>query len=750
MPLVVILVAFFVISLIYSWATPPLEASDELWHFGMVNFIAETGQLPVQQPDVKTAYEQEGSQPPLYYTVAALLVKGIDRSDFDAVRSPNPHVVAGVPGYFGNKNLVLHDSLHPPLESTVLAIYVIRLFSVLLGCITITSIYMSARLVRPEWTLLPAMAASLVAFNPMFLFISASVNNDNLVTALNSLVIWQLVVLMRRRSFSVAQSVGVAALVALASLSKLSGLVLLPFAGLAGLWIFVRPLVYQTKERLDWRGLGLHLVMLAGVWAIVAGWWYYRNLTLYGELFGTRMMVAVAGPRVGVFTFQTLLDEFQGFRFAYWALFGAVNIMTFRWFYDVMDAVSLVMVAGMLTACVSAVRARLHSISDRRWLDDWVIYGILCLMVSIGTVSVVVWTSQTYASQGRLLFPFNGAIAILGASGIVYLFRYGIRQLLPSAMINWLSSQRISIWYVMPMVFAGFATVVPLVSIAPEYAPPPALTQIPASAQSVYARFGDFALVGYEVPDKRYFPDDDVPVTVYWKVDKASSIDYSLYLHATLDDGSAIGKVDSYPGAGRLRTSKWQSGAIYADQYVITLDSMSRSVSELRLQVGWWDYASRHLVEAVDQNGQPLASVMLDAGGFAPLEPTQSSTVLIPIEPLEFGEAIELIGYELKGDLLSLQWRAKAPIPSDNTVFVQALDANNHVVGQGDAPPKLATRYWQIGEQFVTEHTIVKAEPIPSGTYRIVLGWYNPSDLTRLSAAYQDNAFTLPVLFVVP
>src|SRR5258706_16274568 len=86
LPLVVILGAFVILSAIYAWATPPFEASDELWHFGMINTIADTGQLPVQHPGVKTAYEQEGSQPPLYYLVAVLLIKGIDRSNFDAVR----------------------------------------------------------------------------------------------------------------------------------------------------------------------------------------------------------------------------------------------------------------------------------------------------------------------------------------------------------------------------------------------------------------------------------------------------------------------------------------------------------------------------------------------------------------------------------------------------------------------------------------------------------------------------------------
>src|ERR1043165_10006760 len=88
MPLAILLGVFVILSLIYCWATPPLEASDELWHFGMINYIADTGQLPVQHPGVKTAYEQEGSQPPLYYLIGALLVKGIDRSDFDVVREP--------------------------------------------------------------------------------------------------------------------------------------------------------------------------------------------------------------------------------------------------------------------------------------------------------------------------------------------------------------------------------------------------------------------------------------------------------------------------------------------------------------------------------------------------------------------------------------------------------------------------------------------------------------------------------------
>src|SRR5882757_6575531 len=135
-PLIVILGAFILLALIYAWATPPLEASDELWHFGLVDHIADTGTLPVQNPDVTTAWEQEGSQPPLYYLIAAVLVKPIDRTDFDALRQPNPHAKAGVPGASDNKNLVLHDTPHPPLVGAALAVYVLRLFDILLGVVT--------------------------------------------------------------------------------------------------------------------------------------------------------------------------------------------------------------------------------------------------------------------------------------------------------------------------------------------------------------------------------------------------------------------------------------------------------------------------------------------------------------------------------------------------------------------------------------------------------------------------------------
>ncbi|MBL8162525.1 MAG: DUF2142 domain-containing protein [Anaerolineae bacterium] len=738
-PFAALLAAFFALTLVYAWATPPFEASDELWHVGMVNHIAETGQLAVQAPGTDTPYEQEGSQPPLYYALGALLVRSIDRSDFEAVRQPNPHAVAGIPGYVGGKNLILRDSPHPPLQGTILAVYVLRAFSILLGCVTVCAVYAAARTLAPERGGLALLAAGLTAFNPMFVFITASVNNDNLVTALNSLVIWQMLVMLRAGRITARRSLIIAVLIALAALSKLSGLVLVPALALAGLWLAVRPMT--EHKPFDWRGLVMLGGAMAATWALLAGWWYLRNLTLYGELFGTHTMALVAGVRAAPFTLSTLLDEFQGFRFAYWALFGAVNIMTFRWFYDVMDALTVVAFVGAALPFWRALRRR-----ERDWL---VRHALLGLIVLTGCVSIAAWTAQTYASQGRLLFPFVAAISVLLATGLL-----NVGDTIADAIRRtWrnnasLKPLPISGVHVIVAALGVFALVVPIASIAPEYAAPVPLLELPGSAQQVYARFGGVALVGYEALEQRYQPGEQVPITLYWQVlDNADERDYSLYLHATLDDGRVIGKVDSYPGGGRLRTSHWQQGALYSDTYAIPLTPDAAGISRLRVQVGWWHYASGERVEAVDADGAALNSVMLNAGGFAPQTVEPVTDAFTEITPVSFG-GVRLTGYQLDGNALALIWESSGALSADYTVFAQVIDAEGTIIGQGDAPPALPTRFWRSGERFITRHNLAYQQPPTPGNYQLLVGWYNPVDFARLDVAAPNDAYPLALVVI--
>ncbi len=764
---------FVVFFLIYALATPIFEASDELWHFGMVEYIADNHALPVQDPDAPpTTYRQEGSQPPLYYTLAAAIISPLDISNIDDYRQPNPHVRAGIPGSHYNKNLVLHfPPVYPSLSGTALAVLIVRLFNIVLGVVTIWAVYHSARLLAPRRPAVALLAAGLTAFNPMFIFIMASVNNDNLVIALNSVVIYYALRTLHE-GFDTRRSLAIAALIALATLSKLSGLVLVPTVALAGLWVARRDrdlrglVVLGLAMMIAWGTLAGadHLMSAIGnitvalVAAVIAGWWYVRNLMLYGELFGTKTMVAVAGPRLEPFTWLTLLEEFQGFRIAYWGLFGAVNIQTAEPFYALTDLLTLVGGTGLLFAL-----AQLFAIRDfafaRYQLEKLALLGGI---LTIGFVAYVNWTAQTLASQGRLMFPFIAAIAPLLALGLVEVIWWAIFLTTPatrsrvqgSSPVSQAALGAVTGW--LAGALGVMAMLIPFVTIMPQYAPPQAIDAPPAQAAPVYARYDDVELIAYETIDRRYAAGERVPLTLYWRVLERSDSDRSISITLIDPAGEEIGKVDSYPGAGRLQTSQWPAGAIYADTYEVDLNPPADARYPFGIQVGWWHVDTGRFVPATDGEGQQLEAVVLDGGAVVGPDVVTHERGLLDwfSSGTDFGAAIRLADFELSTEPLAidLDWQALGPPDGSYTAFVHIVDEGGALAAQSDVPPALPTRYWRAGDQISTVHRF-DGQALPAGRYQVLIGWYRyeqtSQQFTRLSVAERpDNAYPLLTLVV--
>ncbi|MEL7432494.1 MAG: DUF2142 domain-containing protein [Chloroflexota bacterium] len=415
-PMQWVLSFYFFFGVIFMVASPIFEVSDELWHFGMVDYLRQNdGTLPeydVSDPDaiyennLDTIYRQEGSQPPLYYYTMALVTSPISIADADEYRETNPHARAGRPASWGNKNLVLHSTDGVPLSGTPLAVYLMRLLGLGMGCVTIFAVWRIGELIAPHRPVVGLLAATLTAFNPMFLFISASVNNDVMVIMLNSVVIL-LGLQTLREGFDTRRSILLAVLLALATLTKLSALVLVPVLAIAGLWV--------ARRDKDWTGVLILGGAMFIAWATVSGWWYWRNIQLYGELFGTATMAAVAGARPDSFTISTFLAEFEGFRRSYWGVFGAFNIVTSPLFYALMDFIVFVGIFGVIFLV-----AQLSSIQDFSFARREISLMLYLLgVVLIGIIAYLNWTSQTFASQGRLLFPYFGAISPLLAVGLI-------------------------------------------------------------------------------------------------------------------------------------------------------------------------------------------------------------------------------------------------------------------------------------------------------------------------------------------
>jgi 4-amino-4-deoxy-L-arabinose transferase-like glycosyltransferase len=424
----VILVAFVLLSTTYSVVTPIFEAPDELQHYFFVQHLADGEGLPVitgPVPDIQA----EMHQPPLYYALGALVTFWIDTDPLTDFVWRNPHAQIGVPTASGNVNMVVHSAEESfPYRGVTLAMHLGRLLSVLMGAATVLATYCIARQIMPQQKGLAIGAAVINAFNPQFAFISGTINNDNLVIVLFALAALLLVVLAKRE-VSRDRLILLGLVIGLASLTKLTGLMLLPLAAVVlGAVALRRWRPGGGQETLPNSFVGW-MAIVSIVALVVGGWWYARNWLLYGDPFGMKIMSILFRTRVYRPSLLELLTEVKGLRMSFWALFGWFNILAEPWLYLAFDGLALLGVVGLLLLVFKRLRheSRItnhESRGERRPPNhpttqlpmSWLLF--LLLWIAVVLAGLVRWTHMTRASQGRLMYPAISAISILLFTGL--------------------------------------------------------------------------------------------------------------------------------------------------------------------------------------------------------------------------------------------------------------------------------------------------------------------------------------------
>ena len=701
---------FFGIGLSYVYASPHFEASDTSGHVGVIKWIADHGTLPEQSANHEHIYGQEGSQPPLYYLLMAPIWSLLDTSDFDDFYRLNPLVIAGHPLRLGNRNHIFYQQPYPPnLTGTSLTLYVIRLFTLGMSAVTVAVVYQTARTIMPESVGFAALATSLAAFNPQFLFISSSVSNDNLVAMLVSLIAWQTLVMLRD-GFQTKRSLFLAILVALTALAKLNGLVMLPMVALAGIW-----LAWRTRNI---RGLMMLVGSMLGFWLVIAGWWYSRNLLLYDDLFGTTAMLDFYGRRHTTLK-RLLLEEFEGFRISYWGLFGGFSILSHKIHYYAMDALSLMSVAGLL----------IYLAKNRRKRFVLTAFSFLGILLTTGIAMLLWWTLQTTASTGRLLFPYIASISILMAMG--------------------LSALRIPVLLItLPMM--GFSLIAPFVYIMPNYDHPPQAARRPETAVHAFAQWEDITLIGYEVPpSRRWSGGDEIPITLYWRPLAASDTLQALFISLIDSQGNALATLDSFPGWGALPTTWWQADTIYRDDYILQIPHDAAGFSTVQLHIGWYDYPDGSDILPILENGEKTLAYTIPIGAYVNSNTDQTLLSDSVLNGTVFGDAIRLNAFRFtEGSKLELEWEVLRPFSGDWRVFAFVLSEpyqNNDtfkVLLQKDAAPAVPVGYLKVGEILHTTHNFVVPDGF-SGGHGVYIGWYNNEVGERLAVPYPANMLPL-------
>jgi 4-amino-4-deoxy-L-arabinose transferase-like glycosyltransferase len=737
----IVVVLYVLLASTYSIVTPLMEASDELWHYPMVKYIADHWLLPVQEPGVETAWRQEGSQPPLYYFLGAVMTSWIDTDDLDRVRWLNPHADNGKITQDGNINLIVHGQADTfPWRGTALAIHLIRFLSVCMGAGTVYLTYMLVLEMWPQRRGLALSAAAIAAFNPMFCFISGAVNNDNLAMLLCALAIWLLVRMVRRhdardqrRRTWLQDCVVLGVVLGLGVLTKTSVMGLLPLTALA--------VGYVAWRRRSWWHLVTGGFITAGLVMALSGWWFVRNALLYdGDWLGLERFIVILGYRVPPATLRQLWGERHGFMMAYWGLFGGVNVPLPRWVYQVLNAALLISAAGLVRG---AIKALAHGMGwSLRGKGSWPAEEcdprlvLLILWPVVVVVSWAGWATKTWSSQGRLVFSAMSVWSTWMA--------LGLNQFLPRRWSGVLPG-------LVGMYMLGVAAWAPWGVIAPAYQAPvlPGDAAVSPAHALVADMGGQVRLLGYDMPAASVdgtvalSPGEAVHFALYWEAQREMDRNWSVFCHILDPDLDLnVATRDRYPGEGLLATTLMRPGLRWVDQYAVFVPETVYAPSRAVLEIGLYDLDTGERPPIVVELGE--AQVVQNALRFQSLR----------IEPLagelpnpvyrNFEDQMLLAGWDVDrrvipaGETLhwTLYWQCLGEMDQEYTVSTQVVGADGQKAAQADVVPGgVLTTNWTKGQQIVDRRALSIDPGAWAGGYQLIVSvyeWETTGELRRL------------------
>lgn len=261
------------------------------------------------------------------------------------------------------------------------------------------------------------------------------------------------------------------------------------------------------------------------------------------------------------------------------------------------------------------------------------------------------------------------------------------------------------------------------------------------------ADFGAFALAGYTLePEAAVRPGDALPLTLLWRANQAT-VDTNLKARVWLEDasGKSAASRDAAIGAG-YPVGAWQPGQFVRDTPLVRVPA---NVADGKYRVKLAAVRGEQLLGSM-----PLLPSTADLGSVEVKNRARVMTAPAAItrpQDAAFDKKIRLLGSDVSVDAarnvqLTLYWKSLALMDTSYSVFVHLLDAQGKVIASGDAAPgggEFATTGWVVDEFITDVHSFAVPEGVAPGTYRIEIGWYDPTTGTRLTTADGQNQVLL-------
>lgn len=531
-----------------AFARPMGRGPDEFLHLAYIHHLINVGQLPIATlpPELNVA-SQESVQPPLYYTLSAIAIAPLSH-----ILEPLSPVVFNTLTFMASRGLALENSpifYAPPRlwpQATLVSGYLLRLLSTILGLAGFLALYLLAKSITGnQWV---GLASALwLALTPTFMELASSVTNDALLIPLSAFALFFIFNPIKRTSIILGLLLG------LLALTKVNGLLLV----FPALWSVAASPKDRTRST----------ATLAGIVALIAGWWYLRNLLLYGEPTGISAMLAIEGAK-GALTPQPLGRSMWEAIFIFLQSFVSAPSP-----YLVLGLVGLL---GLILALRNPEKSR--------------VILLLGFTFLLGIVAFLFWAGGLpHGRHARLLLPVLPGLSALWALGMASLVPKRFYALVPGLVVL----------VGLPGLVDGFRAP-PLHENAHQFMPVLSPYDRPSIEEQTSVSFAqNLFLQGYTVEVRR----ENVYVSLRWSMQESPGGDVSLFVHLDREGGDrTLSQSDTFSPYDTPHLNSWRRGVEMVNVHRLRLPRRR----PLWIQVGAYYRDTLERLAAVDQNGKRL------------------------------------------------------------------------------------------------------------------------------------------------
>jgi hypothetical protein len=427
---------YLCLSVLYLFAIPSGESPDEPSHLQCIEQVTQYNRIPIIDPQPKGTiwWARERiisglvcAHMPLYYFMAGYTERLVEITTGTPAHYEFP---PNNPSWASGESPAMFLRSAESSDREPIALFVLRLESIVLGIFTIAAAGMVAKQLVPKRPEIPIVAMVLVAGWPQFVFMSRAINNDVLATALAVFTLTILVNVGRPNRF-----VAASLLATLALLSKIT----MVFAAAAVVATYAieiisiphrKPYILPGIAGATFFSAAAALILLQPTLRLNYDW--------------SQQTIADINPATLNMTYwwDVLYTSLQ----SGWARFGWMNVVTPDW--QAIAWWSLLVMAGAVGAWASW---RPHQQHPSRLV--LIICGIWLLAILAGYLRINLNRFQPQFRYAFATIPVFAALASIGLNTLLSRFNRIREQLAPILAVTLLL---INIWIIAVIVIPAY------------------------------------------------------------------------------------------------------------------------------------------------------------------------------------------------------------------------------------------------------------------------------------------------------